>query len=217
MNARIVTEPFRQQSLPHEPGGFRNRMLYPPDTPVSLLDRVKHGDMFAWAEFSERCLSVLRVWSLRWGLQPADADDLIQNTLIIVLTRIRTFRHRGTGSFRSWIRMIAWHCFCDALALSKKTPPSETMDRIRDTPEARQTLEEEFDRIFELQLLEDAMRRVQGRVQQSTWEAFQLTAIQGLAARDASEQTGLTPDAVYAARARVQRLIAIELKLLSEE
>jgi RNA polymerase sigma-70 factor (ECF subfamily) len=114
------------------------------ETPVSLLDRVRRGDTIAWAEFSAQYSVMLRSWCLNWGLQSADADDLIQDTLLIVFRRIAEFRRRGAGSFRSWIRTIAWRCWCDAVARVERSMRAEVALRFRESLEARTSLEEEF-------------------------------------------------------------------------
>lgn len=185
-------------------------------TPLSLLDRVQRGDRQAWSDFSDRCLHILTGWCQRWGLQRADADDLIQDTLLIVLARIRDFQHRGTGSFRSWIRTIAWRCWCDAVEKAARSNRPDVLERISQSPEARQTLEAEFDRLFQLELLEQAMATVKLRVSSSTWEAFRLTALEENSADVASRHTGLNHNAVYAARTRVQRMISEEYRRLSD-
>lgn len=186
-------------------------------TPLSLLDRVRIGDAVAWSEFFQRYLWMLRHWSHQWGLQSTDADDLIQDTLLVVMTKVCDFRHRGTGSFRSWIRTIARHCLCEALSRASRKRPPESLDAIWETPAARQSLEEELDRIFELQLLEQAMKDVESRVQPSTWAAFRMTALESLPAKLVAEKIGLKATAVYAARSRVQRLITEELSRFSED
>jgi len=187
------------------------------DTPLSLLERVQAGDAVAWNEFHARCQRLLTAWAVRWGLQTADADDLIQDTLLVVTARIRDFRRRGTGSFRLWIRTIAWHCLCDAMSMARRHGISTTLDRIRNTPDARQTLEEELDRLFELQVLEDAMQRVQLKVAQTTWAAFALTAVEGRSVQEVAEQLQVSVDAVYAARGRVQRFISMEIRRMANQ
>jgi RNA polymerase sigma-70 factor (ECF subfamily) len=182
------------------------------ETPVSLLDRVRRGDQIAWNEFSAQCSSMLRQWCLRWGLQTADADDLIQDTLLIVFSRIAEFRRRGAGSFRSWIRTIAWRCWCDAVARVERSMRMEVAVRFRDSLEARTSLEQEFQKLFENQILQQAMEIVKHRVQSSTWDAFRLTALENVGGEMAAEISGLQVNAVYAARYRVQRLITAEMR-----
>lgn len=192
-------------------------MSFQLDTPVSLLDRVRRGDQVAWNEFSSQCSSMLRQWCVKWGLQTADADDLIQDTLLIVFSRIAEFRRRGAGSFRSWIRTIAWRCWCDAVARVERSMRMEVAVRFRDSLEARTSLEQEFQKLFENQILQQAMEIVKHRVQSSTWDAFRLTALENLGGEMAAEISGLQVNAVYAARYRVQRLITAEMQQLLEK
>lgn len=191
-------------------------MSFQLNTPVSLLDRVRRGDQVAWNEFSAQCSSMLRQWCLKWGLQTADADDLIQDTLLIVFSRVAEFRRRGAGSFRSWIRTIAWRCWCDAVARVERSMRSEIAVRFCESLEARTSLEEEFRKLFENQILEQAMEIVKRRVQASTWDAFRLTALENAGGEIAAEISGLQINAVYAARYRVQRLISAEMRHLLE-
>jgi len=192
-------------------------MSFQPNTPVSLLDRVRRGDQVAWNEFSLQCSTMLRQWCVQWGLQTADADDLIQDTLLIVFSRIAEFRRRGAGSFRSWIRTIAWRCWCDAVARVERSMRAEVAVRFRDSLEARTSLEQEFQKLFENQILQQAMDIVKHRVQPSTWEAFRLTALENVGGEMAAEISGLQVNAVYAARFRVQRLITAEMQQLLEK
>lgn len=192
-------------------------MSFQLDTPVSLLDRVRRGDQVAWNEFSSQCSSMLRQWCVKWGLQTADADDLIQDTLLIVFSRIAEFRRRGAGSFRSWIRTIAWRCWCDAVARVERSMRMEVAVRFRDSLEARTSLEQEFQKLFENQILQQAMEIVKHRVQSSTWDAFRLTALENVGGEMAAEISGLQVNAVYAARYRVQRLITAEMQQLLEK
>ena len=187
------------------------------DTPLSLLERIQQGDAVAWSEFHARCLQLLKAWGIRWGLQAADADDLIQDTLVVVMSRIRDFRRRSTGSFRLWMRTIAWHCLCDAMSMTRRQQLSTTLDHIRNAPDARQNLEEDLDRLFQMQILEEALQRVRLKVQQSTWVAFQLTAVEGQSVQTVAQQLQTSVEAVYASRARVQRFLTIEIRRLTNE
>jgi RNA polymerase sigma-70 factor (ECF subfamily) len=185
------------------------------ETPIGLIVRVQSGDETAWADFAARCSDILKLWCVRWGLQQADADDIGQDTLLLILANIHEFRRRGTGSFRSWVRTIAWRCWCDAIAKTERSLSPERINLFQRPAEARQSLEEHFDQLFLHQLLEQAMATVRCRVQEATWEAFRLTALEGLRAETVAAITGLQVSAVYSARCRVQRLITGEFRRLS--
>ena len=71
-------------------------------------------------------------------------------------------------------------------------------------------LEEQFDR----EVLEEASARIRLRVEPSSWEAFQLTAVEGLTAADAAARLGKEVAAVFKARRRVQKMVEAEVRKL---
>ena len=54
------------------------------------------------------------------------------------------------------------------------------------------------------------------RVTPRTWEAFVLTAEQGLSGAEASARLGMQASQIYVARRRVQRLLQEEVRKLEE-
>ena len=71
-------------------------------------------------------------------------------------------------------------------------------------------LEEQFDR----EVLEEASARIRLRVEPSSWEAFQLTAVEGLTAAEAAARLGKEVAAVFKARRRVQKMLEEEVRKL---
>ena len=71
-------------------------------------------------------------------------------------------------------------------------------------------LEEQFDR----EVLEEASARVRLRVEPGSWEAFQLTAVEGLTAAEAAARLGKEVAAVAKARRRVQKMLEEEVRKL---
>lgn len=60
---------------------------------------------------------------------------------------------------------------------------------------------------YEQELLRKAMDAVQARVEPRTWEAFQLTALDGLSGAEAARRLGMSIAGVFKARSRVQQLL----------
>ena len=52
-----------------------------------------------------------------------------------------------------------------------------------------------------------AVRQIRGEFQQSSWDAFWLTAVEGRSVELVAEQLGKNPGAIYAARSRIIRRI----------
>ena len=71
-------------------------------------------------------------------------------------------------------------------------------------------LQEEFDHEMYL----EATKRAQIRVAPDTWKAFELTAIEGLTGKQASEQISMQIAQVYVAKRRVQQIIKEEITKL---
>jgi RNA polymerase sigma-70 factor (ECF subfamily) len=188
------------------------------ETPLSLLERLGNtNDEAAWDEFSRRYCSVIRQWCRKWGLQAADADDLIQETTLIVISQVSDFRRHGIGSFRAWMKTIAWRCWRRVESRTRRLDASMLDETIWLSPKARENLLEDFDRLAHQELLQTCMDAVRGRVESTTWQAFSMTALDEKPAQEVAVQLGLSVGAVYMARSRVQRHIADELKKLDPD
>ncbi|MGV2340884.1 MAG UNVERIFIED_CONTAM: RNA polymerase sigma factor [Planctomycetaceae bacterium] len=182
------------------------------DTSLGMLDRVRSGDDRAWSDFARKAAAILSQWA-RWKrLQAADADDLTHEALLVVISKIHSFKHSGRGSFRAWLRAIAWRCLCEAQNDKENLARPELAERYLRTEDQITDLEEEFDRIQQMELLRSCMLAVQRRVRTQTWEAFQLIAIEGLTGPAAAQQLNMQLDAVHAAKARIQKLLSAEIR-----
>jgi RNA polymerase sigma-70 factor (ECF subfamily) len=71
-------------------------------------------------------------------------------------------------------------------------------------------LEEQFDR----ELMEEAIGRIRLRVEPHNWEAFRLTAWEGMSADGAAKQLGIRVTAVFKAKSRILRLLQEEIAKL---
>ena len=67
----------------------------------------------------------------------------------------------------------------------------------------------------------EAFRRASDQIrdefQAATWEAFWLTAVEGVSAADAAQQTGKSVGAVYVARSRIMARLQQKLRVMSGE
>ena len=90
------------------------------------------------------------------------------------------------------------------------------MLELLDAVEAGDDLVRRLDEQFDQELLAEAQARVQGRVEAHTWEAFRLTAMDGLSGADAAARLGLTVAGVYKAKSRVQQMLREEVARLEQ-
>jgi len=190
------------------------------DTSATLMMRVQEdpADPRAWAEFVERYQPMIRAWCLRWGSQPADADDVAQQVLLKLLTAMKTYRRQAGSGFRDWLKTVthhAWHDFVTSGHTWAQYPGS--IDSLTDSNEAPADLEKQMQHAFERELLELAMRRVERRVKPSTWEAFRLTAIENLQGVEAARRLNMDVSNVFVHKHRVLKLLEEEVRILKSE
>jgi RNA polymerase sigma factor (sigma-70 family) len=184
------------------------------DTSVGQLRLVQSGDVLAWSKFSEHCRAVILRWCRWQGICTDDADDIVQESLLIVLTKVGRFQHAGRGTLRAWLKAIARRCWLATLVQREDSRLRELGVLYSESNDEIARLEAEFDEILRMNLLDQAMHQVRGRVHEATWEAFVQTAIQGQSAEAVGAVLNLSVGAVYSARARVQRMISTDFRRL---
>ena len=85
------------------------------------------------------------------------------------------------------------------------------------SPEAIADLERNLEGAFDGEMLDLAMRRVEKRVKPRNWQAFRLTAIDGLSGAAAAEQLQMPVAQLYVAKNRVQKMLQEEILILRGE
>jgi len=191
-----------------------------PPTSPTLLGRLRQFpvDQAAWRDFVMIYGGHLYAWSKRWGLQDADAEDVTQATLLRLAKAMQDFQYDSNLRFRGWLRTVAHNVWQDLLrvrrpvSLDALEPQNPLM-----TLTARDDLAQAIQAAFDREMLEQAFARVRLRVQPKTWQAFAMTALEGISGSDAAAQLGIRVTSVYKARSNVQKLLTEELDLLRRD
>src|SRR5262245_65237877 len=93
------------------------------ETSVSLLERLAGTPSDDdWRRLLDLYQPLLRAWAARAGVPQADADDLIQEVLLVVFREVGGFEWRGPGAFRGWLRTILVHRMRDFFRSQKYRP-----------------------------------------------------------------------------------------------
>jgi RNA polymerase sigma-70 factor (ECF subfamily) len=177
-------------------------------TRPSLLIRVRNsGDGEAWREFTEIYAPLIHRFARKQGLQDADAADLAQDVLCSVASAIGKLNYdRQLGKFRSWLLTVAHSKLCNQVAQRKRQPQgsgdSAFCEALQNVP-ASSEHEAYWDEEYERRLFEWAAEKVRTGFQESTWQAFWQTTVEGLDVKDVAEKLGITVGAVYIAKSRV--------------
>jgi RNA polymerase sigma factor (sigma-70 family) len=188
-------------------------------TSVSLIQRVGRfpTDQAAWSEFVDRYGPKVRSWSQNWGLQAADAEDVTQTVLIKLSRRMAGFSYDPSGSFRGWLRRLArnaWQDWLTQRTASRRAGGGADSDALLGSVAARDDLVRRLEETFDLEILGEAVHRVRERVVEKTWEAYKLTAQDGLAAVDVAGRLGMSVAGVYKAKSNVLKMIQEEVQAL---
>jgi RNA polymerase sigma-70 factor (ECF subfamily) len=190
-------------------------------TRVTLLLRLRRdpADPEAWAEFVDHYGGKILGWCRAWRLQEADAQDVTQTVLLKLATKMRDFSYDPGKSFRAWLKTVArraWMDFADGRRRAGVgSGDSEVLEQLLSVA-ARDDLLGRLEEGFDRELLEEAGRRVRLRVEPRTWEAFRLTALEGLSGAEASAQLGMRASQVYVAKRRVQQMLQDEVRKLGQ-
>jgi RNA polymerase sigma-70 factor (ECF subfamily) len=188
-------------------------------TSASLIARLGRApdDAAAWDAFVRRYGRKVYQWCQHWGLQPADAEDVTQSVLLEVVRQMKTFAYDPARSFRGWLRAVAHGAWCDFLTKRNRpglgTGSSAVRDRLA-AVEAGDDLVRRLAEEFDTELLEEAMARVRARVEERTWEAFRLLAVEGLTGAQVADRLGMKVATVFVARSKVQKMIRDEVRAL---
>jgi RNA polymerase sigma-70 factor (ECF subfamily) len=190
---------------------------------VSLLLRLNHdpSDQAAWEQFVDRYGAKIYCWCRAYHLQEADARDVTQTVLAKLSVQLRRFAYDPAQSFRGWLRTVVRNAYRDWRAdrqrvLGGATGDSEVEEQIQ-TVEAREDLARRLEEAFDLELLEEAERRVRQRVAPHTWDAYRLTAIEGLSGAAAAARLGMKVAAVFVSKSHVMQHLREEVQALERE
>jgi RNA polymerase sigma-70 factor (ECF subfamily) len=192
-------------------------------TSASLLDRLRSNPHTeAWQRLVQIYEPLIRGWLRRQHLLDQDADDVVQEVLVIVSRRVPEFEHNGrVGAFRAWLRTITVNCLRDHWRSGRRRPSArgdsdfqQLLAQLEDPSSGLSKLwDQEHDRHVTRHLLE--MLRTD--FEPKTWQAFERTALDGLPAADAAAELGLTANAVFIARSRVLARLCQEAAGLIDE
>jgi RNA polymerase sigma factor (sigma-70 family) len=191
------------------------------ETSLTLLERLQKNpdDPQAWSLFIERYQPRIRGWCLTWGLQDSDADDVAQDVLVKLFAALRKFQYDPSRSFRAWLKTVTQHVWSDFAAARRRDlgQTSGRIDTIAGSAEAQSDLERQLEDAFDRELLEVATHRIKGRTKPANWEAFHLTAIEGLSGAEVAHKLGIPVGHVFVAKHRVQKMLQDEVRILKNE
>jgi RNA polymerase sigma-70 factor (ECF subfamily) len=211
-----------------------DRPFDPIPTRHSLLARLKDwGDQTSWQDFFDTYSKLIYNVAVKAGLTDAEAQEVVQETVIAVAKKIGEFKtDPARGSFSAWLmRLTRWRIAdqyrkrpkvgqASCLSWAGETPAlrsddtgsTATLDRIPDP--AGVELESVWQAEWEKHLLTTALEQVKRQVSPRQYQMFDLHELQKLSVQDTARTVQTSAASVYMAKYRVGRLLRKALKKL---
>ena len=190
-------------------------------TRASLLGRLRDWrDEESWRDFFSTYWKLLYGTAIRAGLSDAEAQDVVQETVISVSKSMPGFEYNPRiGSFRGWLlKLTNWRItdqlrrrknpcaarefeYCPALHPENFDPVPSELERI-------------WDREYECNLVDAALCRVKGSVEPKHYQIFDLYVLKEWAPSKIAAKLGVSSTSVYVIKHRVQKRVESELASL---
>ena len=160
----------------------------------------------------------------QFGLSEADARDVLQETLIMLMRQMPTFDYDPRRRFRNFLLTIV-HRNALAIFRKRKRRPEISLDetsaqpRILRMADRSQADDANAEARWQETLFDDAWSRLQrsGKLQPRTIEIFTEYAIQGCDCEIVSKKHGVADNTVHQVRNRVIAMLKDEVRKLMAE
>jgi RNA polymerase sigma-70 factor (ECF subfamily) len=194
-------------------------------TRKSLLSRIKHwDDQKSWQDFYDIYYRLIYGAAIKTGLREAEAEDVVQDTVIGVSKAIQGFKYEPEKcAFKTWLHTITRRQVANQFRkrqgkgrlLEPLPGQDEEAESANDIPDpASQALDETWEREWERNLLEAAAERVKRRVSPAHYQVFEYHALQGHGVRETAQALGIRAAKVYVVKHRIASQVREEVAYL---
>jgi len=188
-------------------------------TSTTLLERIRDlGDQLSWHEFFATYKKLIYAVALKSRLTEAEAQDVVQETMVSVTKHISSFRYdRKIGSFKRWLlNMTHWRIRDQfrkrgqLVSLSAATTETEWIDNVADpmSVDRNHFWETEWQKM----ILEIAITRVKRRHDPEKYQIFDFLVNKEWPPQKVADNFGISINQVYLAKHRIVELIKVEVK-----
>jgi RNA polymerase sigma factor (sigma-70 family) len=193
-------------------------------TRTTLLLRLKDWqDRSGWQDFFDTYWNLIYGVALKGGLNPTEAEDVVQETMISVAKHMPGFKYDPSiGSFKGWLlQMTRWRMTDQ---LRKRGPQyfhddpeadQETMEQRTDLPGSE--LEKLWDAEWEENLLKAALAKVRRRLDPKQYQIFDFYVNKNWPPEKIAKMFSVPVGQVYLAKHRVADLVKHEVERLKKD
>lgn len=196
-------------------------------TRQSLLSRLRNwDDRASWEDFFNTYWRLVYNVALKAGLTGAEAQDVVQETVITVARQMPEFQYDpGKGSFKGWLlKTTQWRINDQFRKRQPGVPMEDQPDTATEqTPEGsgREKLrvealvvEQHWDELWKTHLLEAAIERVRRRADPREFQIFDLSVNRGMPPQKVAKKLNVMRAHVYYAKHKIARMIRREMERL---
>ena len=197
-------------------------------TRYTLLSRLKNWeDQASWKDFFDTYWRLIYSVALKSGLTEAEAQDVVQETVISVAHDIHKFkRDRSLGSFKGWLRNLTRWRIADQFrkrtrarqgddSTTAESVPWPDMAEIPDP--AGDAGESIWDEEWQTNLLKAALASIKRHVKEEHFQIFDLYVLQQQPVKDVARTFGIHVGLVYLVKFRMSALLKKEVRRLEAQ
>jgi RNA polymerase sigma-70 factor (ECF subfamily) len=204
---------------------MRTKREDPNPTHKSLIDRLKClDDQESWRQFVNQYRRLLYSEAIKRGLSDAQADDVVQDTIIQVSKKMAGFRYDpAVDSFRGWLvyltrKRIAIEFRTVARDNQRKCYRDEFSAELEGIPDPAADVEKIGEEEVHKFIWDTAIARVKKQVSPKHFQMFDLYVLKERPASEVAQAFGVAVAQVYLAKHRIselakQELISLKAKL----
>lgn len=193
--------------------------MHYPTTRSTLLNRL-NGDEAAWTEFFDRYRDAIVDLGRFKGLSPDECADLVQNVMIRFFHKVESgFRYDPTlARFRTFFSRLVKGCIYDLLRRRERrtvafSEPPDADDGERPDELLDMAIMEKWRHIIR----EEALLELARRVDEKTFQAFELYALECESPRETAKLLGMSVGGVYVAKSRCLKILRETILRLNAE
>ena len=195
------------------------------ETRSSLIQRLKatiNGE--SWEEFFHTYWELIYNVARRAGLSEADAQDIVQETILKVHNSLDRFEYnRKRGTFKGWLRTVTRSRLNDFFKKQQRRPAfnkplEEAADELQNLedpegPEIEKIWDEEWNR----NLIQAALSRTKKLSSPKQFQIFKCHYIDEWTVRETCRTLGVNAAQVYMAKQRIGKIFREAVETLKEQ
>ena len=191
------------------------------ETRRTLVARAQDpNDQQAWNDFTAHYKPFINRTLNFINVNPAENDDIIQETLIAIWKQIKTFEFKDhPGGFRRWLSTVIRHRAIDHIRKNSTYDEKATVagrEKAIAQEISQSELKTKIEREWERYITQTALANIKNYFTEIAVQTFELS-LQGKKAHEISEQLGIKQDSVRTLKNRVKLRVVKEIKRLRTE